>query len=150
MASRSVLPLVGAGLCLFGGVFVVIGIVTWRASADLVARGRVADGVVTALEEERSSSRRDRRDGWVYYPRVRFVDAAGQTHEVRSSTGANPPAYDVGEAVRVRYLPERPTDSRIDTWADLWLMPVGFTGMGSLTVLTGLIVLAVHLRRRVH
>jgi hypothetical protein len=56
---------------------------------------------------------------------------AGQTHTVRGIT-SKPPAYSVGDKAPVRYRIDNPADAVIDAFLQRWLLPVIFTGMGSL------------------
>ncbi len=90
-----------------------------------IARAISADGAVVDLISSIDS------DGdTVYYPRVRFRTQAGGMQEFTGSVGSRPAAFDVGEGVRVLYDPERPGDARIDTFFQLWFLPLLLGGMG--------------------
>ena len=90
-----------------------------------IARAVPAEGTVVDLIASRDS------DGdTMYYPRVRFRTGAGDLEEFTGGVGSKPAAFDVGEGVRVLYDPERPGDARIDTFFQLWFLPLLLGGMG--------------------
>ncbi|HEX8915788.1 MAG TPA: DUF3592 domain-containing protein [Humisphaera sp.] len=140
---RRIYPWIALGLVTFGAVFVTIGGFAWRSSAKLAKDGLVADAVVTQVDEVHRPATRDREAGVLYYPHFRFTDAAGQTHDVASSTGQYPAAYAKGDRLKVRYLPARPQEAEADTWTSLWLFPVVFVGVGSLVWLAAAVVVVV-------
>jgi hypothetical protein len=77
-----------------------------------------ATGRVVALREHTSS------DGSTYSPTIEFADPTGRIHVIESGLSASPPAYRVGEAVRVLYPPDRPTDGKLDHPVELWAAPL--------------------------
>jgi len=84
-----------------------------------------ADGTVVDLIASTDS------DGdTMYYPRVRFRTGTGDVEEFVGGVGSKPAAFDVGEGVKVLYDPERPGDARIDTFFQLWFLPLLLGGMG--------------------
>jgi hypothetical protein len=86
-----------------------------------------ATGRVVALREHTSS------DGSTYSPTIEFADPTGRIHVIESGLSASPPAYRVGEAVRVLYPPDRPTDGKLDHPVELWAAPLvlGVLSLGS-------------------
>ncbi len=88
----SLIGLVTAG----GALALAASTISFRSSA------RLADGVVTDLTYRDSTARAV----------VGFVDATGLKHQLVSSVGSNPPAYSVGEHVRVHYQVDRPEQAR--------------------------------------
>jgi len=148
-SGRRVLPLVAVGLSLFGAIFVTIGVFALKSSQILMAEGVTAPGVVTRLEQRSSTSGSgsNRRTSSSFYPWFRFTDAAGQTHEIASNMGTNPPSHSIGEAVTVRYLPAQPQEAVIDSWTSLWLFPTIFIGVGCLPEIAAVILIVVWLRK---
>ena len=63
---------------------------------------------------------------------IRIPNRSIRGIEFRSGNGSNPPLYEVGEKVPVLYLPGRPGAAVIDTFIELWLGPVIYTGLGLL------------------
>lgn len=110
---------------------------------QFVATAVTAEGTVVELVRSRSS------DSTTYAPRVTFTDAQGRAHAFTSRTSSNPPAYHVGETVRVLYRAESPQQARIDGFFSLWggALIVGI--LGSVFALVGLgMVLVPMLRQR--
>ena len=100
------------GFCLWG---LYAGYVSWR----LEQTGERTTGRVARLEEGSDS------DGGccVYSPVVEFT-VNGQAHSFEGDTASYPPAYQVGEEVRVLYDPASPDTAQIDKWSERWLMPL--------------------------
>lgn len=139
------LRLVGLIFALFGALFTIVGggLVYYqdRAYAGL----REAVGQVVANERGRGSSMDD--DG--YRAVVRFETADGRQVEIQSRVRSNPPAFDVGERVTVRYDPAVPDNARIDSFMERWFGPLIFGGLGSVFLLLGLGMVGwLSLRRR--
>jgi Protein of unknown function (DUF3592) len=74
-----------------------------------------------------STNNTDNEGHTSYHPVVQFVTASGQVVQYRDSVGQNPPAYRVGDPVRVLCDPANPQKARLDTWSSRWL---------SITILT--------------
>jgi hypothetical protein len=117
----------------FSGVFLVAGLAMLSGAGHyaLVARhditiGTTTDGTVTDLFVGSDSDGDN-----VYYPRVRFVTQSGDVLEFTSSNGTRPPAFEVGEAVSVLYDPAAPGNARINSFFQLWLLPIILGGIGS-------------------
>ena len=100
------------GFCLWG---LYAGYVSWR----LEQNGERTTGRVARLEESSDS------DGGccVYSPVVEFT-VNGQPYSFDCDTASYPPAYQVGEEVRVLYDPASPDTAQIDKWSERWLMPL--------------------------
>lgn len=99
----------GGGLFLIVGVWLLIDAAVFLRDANTV-RGTVSE-MVEAGEGRQS-------------PKVEFtVDAKRISFTSRVSS--NPPNFVVGEDVRVVYRPEDPTRARIDSFGELWLIPMG-------------------------
>ena len=55
----------------------------------------------------------------------------GKQFTFQSSVSSTPPAYFVGEKVRVLYRPDNPASAQINSFTDQWLLPIGFTFGGA-------------------
>jgi len=113
-------------------LFLLIGLAAMGGAAYLTLDTRrflsaaiAAPGEVIDLIEVRDSD-----NGSVYRPRVRFQLQDGKSFEFTSTTGSNPAAFDVGEAVEVLYEPARPTGARINTLFQLWFAPILLAVLG--------------------
>ena len=101
-----------AAFCLWGAY---AAYTSWRLDQE----GEITTGRVVRLEESSDS------DGGccVYSPVIEF-EANGQTYSFESSNASYPPAYDVGEEVKVIYHPNDPNTAQINKWTERWLFPL--------------------------
>jgi hypothetical protein len=115
-----------------GGLFLAIA--CWGAASQLIliAGAATATGEVIEL---RPAPKSEGSSQVQYRPVVRFVTDSGATTIV-GQVASSPPAYAVGDAVRVYYDPARPAEALIDSYVERWLMPVGFGVMGIAGMLT--------------
>jgi hypothetical protein len=132
----------------FGSVFfgvgcwlLVSGYLEWTEARQYMAQSVIARGQVVEMVAE------DRVDdpGVVYAPKVTFTVAEGSAVTF-TGWGSNPPTYEVGETVRVRYLPPG-DDPIIDEGTSIWFGPIIFGVFGSIFALVGGPLLVVSLRR---
>jgi hypothetical protein len=70
-------------------------------------------------------------------PVVRFPISARQTITVVGTTASTPPAYDIGQQMRVYYDPAAPTHAVIDTFLERWFVPTLIGGLALLFSLLG-------------
>jgi hypothetical protein len=94
-------------------------------TARFVSRSTVTAGTILSLEETTS-------DGKTYYvPQFSYIADNGRTYNSISNSGSNPPAYTVGQTIRVRYERTNPANVEIDSFWELW-------GMATIFALAGL------------
>jgi hypothetical protein len=105
---------------------------------DFVERATPTLGTVVALSASGGAR------GRVYRPVVRFVPPGGSAVVVTGSIGSNPPSYEVGEEVEVRYEPGDEVHARVGSLRKLWAAPVLVTGFGVLFGLMGLFVISAY------
>lgn len=122
---------------LLGFAFLAVSAGIGHRTYGFLQTALVADGTVVALEQRRSGT---------YAPAFEFADAHGVRHRVYSETGSNPPAYEVGERVRVLYPAADPRSARLEGFLELWLGPLVFLILGLPFVAMGWFV---HRRLRV-
>ena len=104
------------------------------AVRDLVRTvgAEVATGEVIALNAE-SGSR------GMYRPTVRFLTDRGPV-TITGLVASNPPAYRVGESVRVYYDRADPSAAIIDSFVERLLFSVVFGGVGIVIVTIGMVL----------
>ena len=85
---------------------------------------------------------------WTDSPVFEFTDSSGTLHTNYNSSGQNPPAYKIGELIKVRYRPENPETARIDSFTELWLFPTFVLGIGLPNAIGGVYMLLFCLRER--
>ena len=101
-----------AAFCLWGAYAASI---SWK----LQTAGEVTTGIVTRLEESKTS------EGYccLYTPVVEF-QTNGQTYSFENGSASDSVDYTVGSDVNVRYDPANPNTAQIDNVIERWLFPV--------------------------
>jgi hypothetical protein len=112
--------LYAAALLLFGVCFTAIGGVMGGFSVVALIGTERCPGTVASLTDNSEDSQA---------PNVRY-EAAGQAWVIQGKVRTSPAAYSVGEPVTVAYHPDDPGAGRIDSFTELWLIPLIFGGIG--------------------
>lgn len=135
IGSPTPLLVIGTFLLLFGLGFIGPATYFILKSASLAQSGEVAQGAVFANKESKGNST----------PVVDFTTPAGQQVRFVGNMSSHPPVYQVGEKVRVLYLPADPSTHAIDSFREMWfipsvLMPIGIAAAlgGAVMVLKGI------------
>lgn len=122
-----------------GLVFALLGLFTLVAggfyayeSFLLVQEGRSTEGIVVDFHQQVSSE-----DQQVRYAPIVEYRVGGATYRFASASYANSPAFEIGETLPVRYLPEQPDQARLDRFGSLWGLPLGLGLAGLLMSLAG-------------
>jgi len=125
----------GPGLLLVALAFAIY-------TAHFIRSSAIAEGKVLSLREVVShSDDADQHESITYAPVFTFKAADGASYTVSPDMGSSPPGFAVGETVRVLYSPLNPAGARIDTFAQLWLMPMIFGILGVGSTVAGLLLL---------
>jgi hypothetical protein len=77
------------------------------------ANGAITEGYVSGLEP---------RDGGTFRAVIDF-EVDGKTYSFNDNTSSNPPRFELGETVVVRYDRSNPNVAQIDSRFPLWLFP---------------------------
>ena len=80
--------------------------------------GETTSGTVTELAESSAE------DGCCVYSPVVEYEVGGQKYAFESMNASDPPSYRVGEQVEVIYNRTTPSKGAINSWSELWLVPV--------------------------
>lgn len=113
----------------FGLLFFTIGARLTFRQHKLEKQGQEAQGIVVSLRENHES------DGSTYTPVVQFTTSNGKTTQFESSYSSNPPAYDIGETVRVVYPPDDPTHAIIN--GEGQILHIIFMLLGGIVICVG-------------
>ena len=119
--------------CSIGVLFLTIGAYFYSATHTFLEKAISVDGIVVHLQKNDGTSQ----------PIVEYVDHQGISRKYYSSIGTNPPAYFVGQNVKILYDPsdpEYPLNSRIESTLDIWGITIFFLGMGSFFILVSTLV----------
>jgi hypothetical protein len=118
-----IIIIIGAAIKIIGNIF-------------FLRMAQTAIGTVVYYKTGRSSDRHT-----VYLPVVEFAPAANHKIQITSTVGANPPDYSIGDQVCVRFLPKNPRAGRINSFWEMWALPlIGFI-IGSAIVGTAFLLL---------
>lgn len=114
-----------------------VAIVSARSTYTFIHTATKTDGRIVGLIKVQS---RSNHPGFTYEPVFRFTAANGQSYTVRSRASSNPPEFTVGQTVQVLYSPGDPAHARLNSTAQLWLVPIICTSIGLVfTFLGGLL-----------
>jgi Protein of unknown function (DUF3592) len=80
------------------------------------------------------------KSGYLYCPQVEFQIPNGQAVRFQSELGTQPPAYQVGQQVRVVYQMTNPNKAEIDSAMALWFAPGCMSLLGLAFVVMGFIL----------
>lgn len=125
-------------------VFLVVGIgmlvgftLTYRQSRAFVAGAERANGEVIDVEY----NRRPGDSTGMYCPVFQFMTKDGQKIRVRSKIRSSSSSYHRGDQVAVLYDPKSPENASIQSFWDLYFLPIvfGLIGVGFTTAGAGMI-----------
>lgn len=142
-ASPRTLTFAGLILLLVSFIFLAVAAIIAFKVDHFVSAATQTTGVVIALAEKHDA----KRDSITYAPVFTFATESGQTQSVTSSVATSPASYAVGDKVPVLYRPADPADAKIDSFWQLWFLPVLFAGFGSTELLTGIVLLYIAHRK---
>ena len=101
----------------------VLGFLCWGLYKGVVgyiveSNGETTEGYVSRLEP---------RDGGTFRAVITF-EVNGQSYSFNDDTSSNPPRFELGETVTVRYDRTNPNLAQIDSASPLWLFPLCTVG----------------------
>jgi hypothetical protein len=100
------------------------GALFWIPAISFYAGSAATAGRIVKMAE------RDSSDRMVWYPVFTYQDSTGRAQTVTSTTGfSNSTQYQPGQAVQIRYRPERLSDARFDSFFSIWGTPVLIQGI---------------------
>jgi hypothetical protein len=124
---------------IFGILFLAFGLAMLACAAWLNEREKTfyatalrADGRVIEM-----IARHAGRAGSTWAPRVEFTDTAGHVVRFVSGVASKPPAYRVGESVRIAYSPNNSERAKIDSFFGRWGLVMIPGGIGAVFLLIG-------------
>jgi hypothetical protein len=127
----SALRIIGFAILLLSAIPLGIAAYWYDRTESFLERAEKTQATVVDVEERRSEG------DLMFYPVFSFTDREGNTHEIRSSVGANPPSYAIGDRVDVYYNPDYPERNKLDRFVSLWLGPAILAFMGLILIVLG-------------
>jgi hypothetical protein len=148
LGTRSTFPPL---LLLLGGLFALIGLGllagafwSYDSTRRFVASAATATGAVIEVVRREGQ---EVGDSPTYAPRIRFHTAQGEPIEF-VGTWSSPPAYSVGDTVRVLYDAARPQRASVAATFALWGVALVLGIIGAVFTTVGGLLLALHTRVR--
>jgi hypothetical protein len=130
--------LVVLGFGLFGALSLSLGLYSYfKGRRHLPQFSEVGEGVVSGFTEPDS-------EGFVR-PRVQLVHRVVRV-TITGSVGSNPPAYQLGQRVPVRYPPGKPGLAIIADFQNLYLFDVASIGFGAVSICVAVLLLFLYLQ----
>jgi hypothetical protein len=102
----------------------VLGFLCWGLYKSFVSFRVEATGLTT----EGTVVRHEQRDGGTYRVVVSY-DVNRETYYFTDDSSSNPPRFELGEIVTIRYDQANPDLADIDSGLPLWLIPLGSMGL---------------------
>lgn len=115
---------IGAAAFALAAFQIIKTLIFLRASRQVV-------GTVVRLAR---AQRRSDTSVVAYLPIVWFQTPDNQTFEIAGKTAAAPPNFEVGQRVRVNYLPREPDKARIQTFLEMWYPVIISAIVGTVTI----------------
>jgi hypothetical protein len=116
--------------CLIGVGLLAVALWLGYRSWAFLHTATTAPGTVIALEYNEDADSSGAR------PLVRY-DLRGDPREIKGDVWSSPPAYAVGDQVRVLLPPGQPGAARIYSWFSFWFVPALLGGIGLVFALVG-------------
>jgi hypothetical protein len=150
-ASVKAVPRVVIFACLgLGLVSLGVGALLGRSAWNRQRESQRAEGTVVELVRIEPSGNTgttgQRLDEKPSYAPVVQYQVGGNIYRIRSKVSSETPSYSVGESVSVLYPPDNPSDGRIDSFAENWLLTLLFAGGGLLFLVFALALFLARLR----
>jgi Flp pilus assembly protein TadG len=123
--SRRVAPAAGGVLLLVGLIFTLIALGMYVHHWLFLRRAVDVQGIVIAMERRVDAQGNHPASA----PIVRYP-LNGDWYVLSSTTASNPAAYTVRQAVTVVVDPKHPERAMIDSFGQIWVLPVSFGGIG--------------------
>lgn len=120
-------------------LFLSLGGIFYFQSQKMLKEGGTASGTVVRLESSAKGA---------YYPVVHFQPDGAAEIEERGKVGSSPPEYKVGDTVQILYEKTNPKNWTINSWLNLYFLPVMFFSAGAALTFAFLITLAYNLQQR--
>jgi hypothetical protein len=135
---RRAQPILARVFAALGLAMLIVAGVAATARATDLAGAEHADGTVFALTGGAKG----------FAPVVQFTPTIGGTVPFTADVDSNPPAYQVGDHVRVLYPPDKPRDAVIDSFWQIWFSAAVFALSGVTFIVVGIALATADLATR--
>jgi hypothetical protein len=117
-------------VAIFGAVgllFAVIGFTFIYNNYIFVSTASNTKGTVVSIERHTGS-----KGSVSYYPVIKFYPDNGDEVIFTSEIGSNPAPYKINQTVDVKYEPSNPSNAKVDSFTELWVLPGIFSTIGTI------------------
>ena len=129
---------IGKLFCLAGGLSVIGCLWSLNSTIAFVRRAERVQGHIIQFRARWSANRR-RNPRFNYVPRVRFLVSSGQYREIESRYSTNLPIWPpIGSPMTVLLDRKDHSQARLDSWFDLWFVPLMMLAFSCLGLVFGI------------
>jgi hypothetical protein len=105
--------------CLAGVALFVYSIIRIIRTVVFLRFSRKTAGTVVDFATAKNSDHHT-----TYLPIIEFMTEGNRIVRIVSTVASNPPAYQTGERVEIRFLPKNPEIARIDSFSEIWMVTI--------------------------
>lgn len=120
-------------------LFLSLGGMFYFQSQKLLTAGGTTSGTVVRMESSAKGA---------YYPVIHFQPDGAAEMEERGKVGSSPPEFKVGDTVPILYEKTNPKNWTINSWLNLYFLPVMFLAFGVGLTFASLITLIYNVKRK--
>jgi Protein of unknown function (DUF3592) len=115
-----------------GSIFLIIAYKEWAVKRKIISEGIETVGQVITLYEKPRKANEIRSTSMA--PVILFVTEKKQIIKYYSTTFLTPCPYQIGQQVKIKYLPKTPHEAILD-WKDAWILSIAFGIFGGVICL---------------
>lgn len=124
------IPLRGPWALLVGVVCLGVAMYQYLTSSALAEDG-VATLATVVEVDERSKRRSNGGRRWTYALTLEFEGPRGAIVRERTGYSSSYRGHRAGDEVEILYNPADPSEFALNSWRDLWMMPLVLAGIGA-------------------
>ncbi len=113
---------------LAGTLFLFIAYREGKSTYKIVQKGTETDGIVVEIYQKPRKT--GETSSTAQAPAVQFVTQENKLVKYYSTTFLTTCPYQIGQQVKIKYLPENPQEAMLD-WKDGWILSLAFGIFGS-------------------
>lgn len=117
---------------LVGVLFLAVGIYLLSNTARMSSNGLSTQAEVVNIKATHNSKKKIE-----YTPEIRFTTAEGERVNTKLDKTTRPPAYSVGDEVKIIYTKDKPTDILVDSVFNRYAFPALFVILGIVSLFAG-------------
>ena len=116
----------GGACTLIGGGMLLFTIKKFIETIVFLRTSHKVEATVVSYKISRSRATSTQSSRTMYLPVLQFQAPGGKLVSITGTVASHPPAYNIGELAEVRYLPKNPHGAKINSFWEMWMLPVIF------------------------